>query len=141
VLLSGDGHIVDVRGNEIVLGFDNPNLARTFKEGFNAEPLAEAVAEVIGGKWRITVGTGSGSGPRGGAPGGQRATQPAPTPPAASSTPGFAPGDEAMDEVPPDDDDPYADRQAPVVSGEDAAVALLQRGLGAKVIEEISPDS
>jgi len=69
VLLSGDGHIVDVRGNEIVLGFDNPNLARTFREGFNAEPLAEAVTEVLGGKWRITVGTGAGpgggAGPRG----------------------------------------------------------------------------
>jgi len=156
VLLSGDGHIVDVRGNEIVLGFDNPNLARTFREGFNAEPLAEAVTEVLGGKWRITVGTGAGpgggAGPRGsggssgGAPAGEAAGYSTPAPPAPSpssgSTPGFAPGDEAMDDVPPDDDDADADgRRGPAVSGEDAAVALLQRGLGAKVIEEIGPDS
>jgi hypothetical protein len=47
-----------------------------------------------------------------------------------------------MDDIPPDDDDPDSDGQpGPVVSGEDAAVALLQRGLGAKVIEEIAPDS
>ena len=50
-------------------------------------------------------------------------------------------GDEAMDEAPPDDD-PYAEsQQGPAVSGEDAAVALLQRGLGAKVIEEIAPEA
>jgi DNA polymerase-3 subunit gamma/tau len=160
VLLSGDGHIIDVRGNEIVLGFDNPNLARTFREGFNAEPLAEAVGEVIGGHWRITVGTGAGSGgspsstglsgtgssDTGSSGGGIPAGQPTSYAPPASSPAqgpahGFAPGDEAMDEVPPDDDDPDADSQrGPTVSGEDAAVALLQRGLGAKVIEEITPD-
>jgi DNA polymerase-3 subunit gamma/tau len=148
---------VDVRGNEIVLGFDNPNLARTFREGFNAEPLAEAVAEVLGGKWRISVGTGTGgaggSGGGGGAapmggrgapmggPAGQRAGYSAPAPAAPSSTPGFAPGDEAMDDVPPDDDPDADGQRGAVVSGEDAAVALLQRGLGAKVIEEIAPDS
>jgi DNA polymerase-3 subunit gamma/tau len=150
-LLNADGHILDVRGNEIVIGFDNPNLARTFREGFNAEPLAEAVGDVIGGKWRVTITTGAGAGstgsggPSAGSGGVQRAGFSAPLeqkPPAPASTPGFAPGDEAMDDVPPDDDDPEAAGQrGPAVSGEDAAVALLQRGLGAKVIEEISPDS
>ena len=141
VLLSGDGHIVDVRGDEVTLGFDNPNLARTFKDGYNAEPLAEALAEVLGGRWRVTLAApGSPGAPAERTPGrGQAARAPEPV------TPGFAPGDEAADDVPPDDDpgtssgSAGSDRGA-AVSGEDAAVALLQRGLGARVIEELGPD-
>ncbi len=50
--------------------------------------------------------------------------------PAVSAHEGFDPGDEPADDVPD---------SSPALSGEDAAMALLQSGLGAKVIGELEP--
>ncbi len=50
--------------------------------------------------------------------------------PALSAHEGFDPGDEPADDVPD---------SSPALSGEDAAMALLQSGLGAKVIGELEP--
>lgn len=114
-LLQEYASVADVRGGEVVLTFSAPTIARMFGQGSNVDVLSAALTEVVGGSWRVTLGSG---------PLGPSAVVPAP------GREGFAPGDEpAHDE---DDAGPTS-----TLSGEDAAVALLQDGLGAKVIGEL----
>ena len=58
-LLSSHAQVADIRGQEVVISFENPALARTFKDGFNTEVLVESLGEVLGGQWRVSVNAGS----------------------------------------------------------------------------------
>ncbi len=105
-LLSQHARIREVRGRLLVLGFSSPVLRRQFLAGPNVDVLREALREVLGGEWQVQVDEGADAG---------------------DGRDGLAAG------VPPPDDPQPSDEI--LDEGDDDAVALLQRGLGAKVIE------
>jgi DNA polymerase-3 subunit gamma/tau len=167
ILLSGPAQVVDVRANVLVLGFAFGPVERQFAAGDNADVLRQALKEVLGVDWRIET-TLSGGGPPAGAGSASSAaaahTHVAPPSPSeamaadrapvrgASSrrrpdaTPTRSTGAEAaaqsvlhpapaaavdVDEAQSDDED--ADDGA-------SGLALLQRHLGATVINESESD-
>ncbi|CAJ59286.1 MULTISPECIES: DNA polymerase III subunit gamma and tau [Frankia] len=66
-ILKDHATVADVRGDEVVLAFASPTMGRMFGQGNNAEVFCTALAEKIGGTWRVSVGPAGGSGPgRGG---------------------------------------------------------------------------
>ena len=73
-LLSQYATVVDVRSvgadSELVLVFSAPKIAQMFGHGRNMEVLAEALAETVGGSWRVSIGTGGEGGPGGPGAGG-----------------------------------------------------------------------
>jgi DNA polymerase-3 subunit gamma/tau len=108
-LLSQHATVVEIRGTTLVLALANPALLRQFDMGPNADVLAEALREVLGVEWQVK-------------------TQ-AEAPTATSAT---APVEEVEEDASVDLTD---SEDAP--SGDAAAVALLQEGLGATVIGEV----
>jgi len=134
-------------GRELTLFFNNPAMARNLARGTGESDLRDALTEVVGGGWRIVVRTGDAGAP--GAVVGPGRAKPtastatatatatattataaaaaaaAATRPTESNT-GPKPGDAS-----PDDEDLPS-----LGSGEEAAVALLRQGLGARVVEE-----
>ena len=107
-LLSQHASVVEIRGRTLVLAMPNAALLRQFDMGPNASVLVEALREVLGVEWTVET----------------RA--------AAAQAPAVA-------DQPDLDPDPAVDltdsENAP--AGDDAAVALLQEGLGATVIGEV----
>jgi DNA polymerase-3 subunit gamma/tau len=114
-LLSQHAEVVDIRGRTLVLAFDHAPLLRQFDMGPNAAVLVEALREVLGVEWQVETTP---------APARAAATDPAATDPAA-----------APDAEPDGAVDLRDSHDAP--SGDEAAVALLQEGLGATVIGEV----
>jgi DNA polymerase-3 subunit gamma/tau len=134
-LLSSHAQVADVRGQEVVIGFENPALAKTFKDGYNAEVLTESLGEVLGGHWRVSVNAGSAQQAPAAA---SRPSSPTPTANSApvGGPPDFAPGDEAAEESGDDTIDLSGPRSDAAPGGQESALALLRSGLGAQVIEE-----
>ncbi|WP_261563356.1 DNA polymerase III subunit gamma and tau, partial [Frankia tisae] len=67
-ILKDHAAVADVRGDEVILAFASPPMGRMFGQGNNAEVFCTALAEKIGGTWRVSVAPAGGSGPgRGGA--------------------------------------------------------------------------
>ncbi len=122
-----DAQVLGVQGRRLQLGFSTPTLAKQFAEGVHIEVLKEALLTAVGADLDIACSV-SGA-----------ATTPVP---ASSSTPvaapveGFAPGDEAADDVEPDPGAP----PAPVVRAEDAALALVTAELGGTVMSTDGDD-
>jgi DNA polymerase III subunit gamma/tau len=114
VLLSQNARVGDVRGRVLVLAFDDPPIRKQFDKGGHDVIVGDALQEVLGVEWRVETSDG------------ERAA--AADAPAAE---GFGPGD-----APADDDPGEAEGAAPA-SGADAAISLLEQGLGAQVIGEI----
>ncbi len=110
--------VVDVSGQTLRLSITTGPLRRLFDSGVNPDMLREALREVLGVDWSLEVVVA-------GEPAAPAAGRPAAPAPAVD---GFAPGDQAAD------DDPGTDGGS---SREDAAMALLRHGLGAKVIGEV----
>ncbi|GAC1322361.1 MAG: hypothetical protein NVSMB13_00610 [Mycobacteriales bacterium] len=125
-----DAQVSEVRGRSMTLSFQHATLARQFAGAENTAVLCEALKEVLGVEWQVecVVDGAAGGAAASVVPGSGQA---APTSPATSPE-GFAPGDEPGDE--PGEDEPSA---APRLSGEEAALALIQSGLGARVIGEL----
>jgi len=136
VILSQNSQVVGVEGDTLTLGLVNAGARESFEKNKVAEPLAQALAEVVGGTWRIEtvidVTAGSRETPQ--------ASTPAPPKPAA---PPAAP--EAIQEVrdrlheQADERDPDADASVddPVVDASSVdPVDLLSRELGAEIIDE-----
>jgi DNA polymerase-3 subunit gamma/tau len=132
-------------GRELTLFFSNPAMARNLARGTGESDLRDALTEVVGGGWRIVVRTGDAGAP-GAVVGPGRAKPTASTTTAstttataaattAAATPGARPTDPNTGPKPgdasPDDEDLPS-----LGSGEEAAVALLRQGLGARVVEE-----
>ncbi len=67
-LLQEYASVADVRGDEVILAFSVPTIARMFGQGSNVDVLCAALTEVAGGTWRVTIGPAGG--PPGGPPGG-----------------------------------------------------------------------
>jgi DNA polymerase-3 subunit gamma/tau len=86
-LLSEHASVLDVRANEVFLGFSAPAIARMFGQSNHIDVLCAALAEQFGGTWRVTIGEPGAGGGRGGAPRGGGAPG---RPPVAAST-GFSP--------------------------------------------------
>ncbi|HSP37130.1 MAG TPA: hypothetical protein VLR26_05205, partial [Frankiaceae bacterium] len=129
----GHAEVSDVRGNELVLGF-NSVMARTFANAQDAERvLREALTEVVGGTWRVTAevlkpgapspGSSSGAGGPGG--GGS------PAPRGRSS--GGPVDVSSVADLPSADDEDMPEGGS---GGAHDPVALLAQGLGAHVIGE-----
>jgi DNA polymerase-3 subunit gamma/tau len=149
-LIAQDAHVVEVRGSTLVLGFTSGPLERLYKGGAGDELLREALKQVLGVDWRIET-TLSGGEPTGSGSASSAAAaatdEPPPTPSesmAADRAPARAASSRqsstrskattsapaaaiVLDEPHPDDED--AD------DGE-SGLALLQRHLGATVIDE-----
>jgi len=115
--LLSHAQVVDVTGRTLRLSIATAPIARQFESGVNPDVLREALREVLGVDWALEIVVGAGG--------------PAPTATgtAAYAAGSFASGDEAADEDP--------DSAGDQPSGEDAAMTLLQRGLGARLIGEV----
>ena len=105
--------VVDVRGRVLVLAFDHAPIERQFRSHGLADVLTDALREVLGVEWTIETTTGAD----------------ARQSPATPATEGFDAGDAPVDA------DVAIDVTAP--TGEEAAVTLLEEGLGATVIGEV----
>jgi DNA polymerase-3 subunit gamma/tau len=105
--------VVDVRGRVLVLAFDHAPIERQFRSHGLADVLIDALREVLGVEWTIETTAGGD---------GRQAA-------AAPGEDGFDAGDA------PVEGDLAIDVTAP--TGEQAAVALLEEGLGATVIGEV----
>jgi len=132
-------------GRELTLFFSNPAMARNLARGTGESDLRDALTEVVGGGWRIVVRTGDAGapgavvGPGRAKPTASTTTASTTTATAAATTAAAAPGARPTDpntgpkpgDASPDDEDLPS-----LGSGEEAAVALLRQGLGARVVEE-----
>ncbi len=109
-------------GKRLSVSFTTPTLARQFLTGVHVDTLRDALKEVLGADLEVLCVSGAAHE----APAGTSAppSRGRPAPPAHE---GFAPGDEAA----PDDPD------VPVERGEDAALRLVERALGGRVVGTI----
>lgn len=116
-----NAQVTAVTEKSVTVSFNSAALARQFDQGVNCDVLQEALREVLGVDWTVTTAV-------------QGAEPQLPSAPA-----GFAAGDAPTEEAPADDvpEDGEPQRAPARVSGEDAAMALLQSGLGARVIGEV----
>jgi DNA polymerase-3 subunit gamma/tau len=127
LLMSGPAHVVDVRGNVLVLGFATGPLERQFNvRGANEEALRAALAEILGGEWRIETTLGG--------PGAPAPTTAGPSRPSAPSAAAAAAPDVPVRDDEPDLDDDAADDGT-------SGLALLQQHLGATVIADAEAES
>ncbi|MDQ6649958.1 MAG: hypothetical protein M3Z02_07585, partial [Actinomycetota bacterium] len=116
-----DAQVSEVKGRSMTLSFQHATLARQFAGPENTAVLCEALKEVLGVQWQVDCvvdGAAATSGSAERAASGRAAT-----------SEGFAPGDE-----PAHEDEPAEGRR---LSGEESALALIQSGLGARVIGEL----
>ena len=116
--LQAGGDIVGVEGSTVTVAFGNPNIARNFSR--YEDLLAGAIAEVVGGTWKINVAVAS--------------------PGAASDTPaptGFEPGDGPVVEDP---DEVAAAPAGPRIGSDEAALDLVKAQMGGTVLSGL-PDS
>ncbi len=115
--------VLGVQGRTVTLSFTHAPIMRAFVSSTGVDVLKEAVRETLGVDLEVACVVGAGDVPSG-------THEPAPSrdPRPAARHDGFAPGDEAEPE------DPDAPAPPPQVSGEDAALALVQSELGGRVV-------
>jgi DNA polymerase-3 subunit gamma/tau len=159
ILLSQNAQVIGLEGNVLTIGFKNAGARDSFLGGGSEEILRQAAIDAIGADWRVeaivdpSADPAAGTAPRVTRPAVDSAPaspEPPPEPPApprpvaqpesiASARSNIAPtrsGDQPAART--DDRDTHADRDDPDAddNGIDGA-ALLQRELGATVIDEI----
>jgi DNA polymerase-3 subunit gamma/tau len=125
VLVSGPAHVVDIAGGVLTVGFPTGPLQRQFElGGANEEVLREALREVLGTDWRVRATlVGSGERVRGGADFGRDREVDI----TRESADDFA--RESVDDIAGESVDDGA-------TDEETGLALLQRHLGATVIDD-----
>ncbi|HEX6445695.1 MAG TPA: DNA polymerase III subunit gamma and tau [Streptosporangiales bacterium] len=132
MVLDGKAQVAGVQGGVLQLRFARDGEAKGFTQNGCDAVLRDALAEVLGVDWRVeaTVG-GSGAGPDPAPRARTTPSEPANTPPPPEPPPGY--DDDPFDDEPEDasSDDPSG-RQDDVLTG----LPLLERELGAKVIDE-----
>ncbi len=122
-MLSEHAQVAAVVGDQVSIVITLPPIARQFQAGPGPDVLAEALGEVLGGRWRVAVTLG------------EQAADP-------SGAPGFAPGD-GPSEVdvtdPPDVEggEPAADLPPSPPPVEHDPVDFARKAFGATVISEI----
>ena len=158
ILLSQNAQVIGLEGNVLTVGFKNIGARDSFVGGGSEEILRQAAIDVIGADWRVeaivdpSADPGAGTAPRVTKPAAESTPAPEPssppTPPAvqpesiASVRSQIAPtrgGDQPARPV----DDPDADAHPDDPDADDNGIAgaeLLQRELGATVIDEIPHD-
>lgn len=116
--------VAQLSGRTLTLAFRHAPLMRQFQGRAGVEVVKEALQEVLGADLDVVCSLGTADhAPAAPAPAGRQAL----TAPAQHD--GFAPGDEA---VPEDPDAPPPPDSA--LRGEDAALALVERELGGRVV-------
>jgi DNA polymerase-3 subunit gamma/tau len=126
--LSQQGEVSAVDGDQVTVSMAIPGIAKQFQSGTGPDVLAEALAEVLGGRWRVKVTVG-------GPPAVAAAT-------ATSGDPGFAPGDGPIEvdlTEPPDVEggEPAADLPpSPPPRETHDPVAFAREAFGATVISD-----
>ena len=119
-----------MQGRTATLSFTHAPILRAFQSSTGVDVLKEALRETLGADLEIACVVGTGEAPAAVHEPAGRGGGPAPRPePRGPRYDGFAPGDEA---VPDDPDAPPPPQSA--VSGEDAALRLLQTELGGQVV-------
>ncbi|MCU1690992.1 MAG: polymerase subunit gamma/tau, partial [Frankiales bacterium] len=118
--------VLGVQGRTVTLSFTHAPIMRAFQSSTGVDVLKEAVRETLGVDLDVACVVGGADGPSGG--GHEPAAPRDPGPRPAPRYDSFAPGDEAEPE------DPDAPAPPPQVSGEDAALRLVQSELGGKVV-------
>ena len=148
VILSQNSQVVGVEGDTLTLGLPNAGARESFAKNKVAEPLSQALAEVVGGTWRVETiidTTSGGTDHQAPAP----VPAPEPTRPEPAPEPRQVADPASIQEVRDrlnetvEDHDPDADARAddPVVDdGTADPVDLLSRELGAEVIDESSSE-
>ena len=153
VILSQNSQVVGVEGETLTIGLPNAGARDSFEKNKVAEPLAQALTQVVGGTWRIETVIDVTSGGREEEPP-SRAASSSPSGPAAEvEGPPPAPAarrpadpaavqevrDRLNETVVERDPDADASVDDPVVDdGTTDPVDLLSRELGAEVIDETS---
>jgi DNA polymerase-3 subunit gamma/tau len=148
ILLSQHAQVVDVDDQTLTVGFNNPGAHQSFLSGGNDEILRQVLIDQIGQAWRIDAIVDPSAQPGEPQP---KVTKPAVAPVEAAAPPSSeavqsareaiqetrlagvpAKAEPTVSDADADPDDPDADDNAL------AGAELLQRELGASVIEEIS---
>jgi DNA polymerase-3 subunit gamma/tau len=119
--------VAQLSGRTLTLAFRHAPLMRQFQGRAGVDVVKEALQEVLGADLDVVCSLG----PADHAPAAPAAAAPAgrPAPAAPPQHDGFAPGDEAVPEDP--DAPPPPDSS---LRGEDAALALVERELGGRVV-------
>ena len=152
VILSQNSQVVGVEGETLTIGLPNAGARDSFEKNKVAEPLGQALAQVVGGTWRIEtvidVTSGARDEPASGTAASSASGPAAETPAAQPEPPARRPADPAAVQEVRDrlnetvvERDPDADASIddPVVDdGSADPVDLLSRELGAEVIDETS---
>ncbi|HEY7486600.1 MAG TPA: DNA polymerase III subunit gamma and tau [Streptosporangiaceae bacterium] len=162
VLMEGV-QVASLDGDVLTLAFENEGKRKGFVGGGRDVVVREALKEYLAVDWRIETVTGTAGNPAGGRPSGDQPdpSQPAQNPSQSGGNPGSGPVSgtavpptrgpvtPAADPVPPppppeppsidesDEVDPEGDANAEADDGEHSGMALIQRELGGKVIQEI----
>jgi DNA polymerase-3 subunit gamma/tau len=162
VLMEGV-QVASLDGDVLTLAFENEGKRKGFVGGGRDVVVREALKEYLAVDWRIETVTGTAGNPAGGRPSGDQPdpSQPAQNPRQSGGNPGSGPVSgtavpptrgpvtPAADPVPPppppeppsidesDEVDPEGDANAEADDGEHSGMALIQRELGGKVIQEI----
>ncbi|HWV27860.1 MAG TPA: DNA polymerase III subunit gamma/tau, partial [Aeromicrobium sp.] len=136
VILSQNSQVVGVEGDTLTLGLVNAGARESFEKNKVAEPLAQALSEVVGGTWRIEtiidVTAGSRETPQTSTP-----TPPKPAAPPAAPEAIQQARDRLHEQAEEHDPDADASVDDPVVDdGSTDPVDLLSRELGAEIIDE-----
>lgn len=120
--------VAQVAGRTLTLSFRHAPLMRQFQSRAGVDVVGEALQEVLGVDLDVACSVGAPDHLPAAAPTTPSGGRPA-APPPPSPHDGFAPGDEA---VPEDPDAPPPPDSA--LRGEDAALALVERELGGRVV-------
>ncbi len=170
ILLRQNAQVVGVEGNILTLGFRNMGARESFVNGGSDQILRQALIDLIGADWRIdaivdpTTDPERDSAPRVVKPAVEPTPQPAsepssadrpaspephrPPPPADARTrareavvPTRPAGQAPEPPAQHDDPDAYVSAEDPTIDDDVSGTELLQRELGAVVIEEIPHDN
>ncbi|MFJ6670280.1 DNA polymerase III subunit gamma and tau [Actinosynnema sp. NPDC091369] len=113
--------VADVDGTTVTLAHTSAPLARRLAEPRNADAIAAAFAQVLGGTWQVRCVHGDASAAAPSRPAPQKPQRPAPTRPSQAQQPGQRPepgrsapsGRPAVDDVPPPPEPPEPDEPLP----------------------------
>ena len=130
-----NAQVLTAGGGKLTLGFETPGLMRQFSTGGHADVLQDALRDALGATFTVeaVVGRGDTHEPR---PAARPPAGSAPAPPPPPAYEGFAPGDEAE----PEDPDAPAGPPVERVSGDEAALRLVQQELGGRVLGTLGDD-
>ena len=146
VILSQNSQVVGVEGSTLTVGLPNAGARDSFQKNKVGEPLAEALAAVVGGTWQVetvidVTAAGRDAAPSAAPPAAAAPAAPEPVRQQASASAVQEVRDRLNETVEERDPDAEASVDDPVVDdGTADPVDLLSRELGAEVIDETTHD-